>query len=155
MAVETVRGDMTPHVPIYVDYGATTPVDQRVVDAMVPWLREHFGNPASRSHAWGWEAEAAVEKAREYVAALLNADPREIVWTSGATESNNLALKGAAHANQARGRHLVTLQTEHKAVLDTVKELERTGFTVSYLAPERNGLLAPERFRAALRPDTI
>jgi cysteine desulfurase len=142
-------------LPIYLDNSATTPVDPRVVEKMLPYLNEHFGNPASTTHAFGHIASRAVEEARAQVAALLNADPREIVWTSGATESNNLALKGAAHANQARGRHLVTLQTEHKAVLDTVKELERTGFTVSYLAPERNGLLDPERFRAALRPDTI
>ena len=125
--------DMTPHFPIYLDYGATTPVDPRVVDAMIPWLREHFGNPASRSHAWGWEAEEAVEKAREQVAALINADPREIVWTSGATESNNLALKGAAHFYKTRGKHLVTVKTEHKAVLDTMRELERQGFEVTYL----------------------
>jgi cysteine desulfurase len=142
-------------LPIYLDNSATTPVDPRVVEKMLPYLNEHFGNPASTTHAFGHIASRAVEEARAQVAALLNADAREIVWTSGATESNNLALKGAAHANRARGRHLVTLQTEHKAVLDTVKELERTGFTVSYLAPERNGLLDPERFRAALRPDTI
>ena len=109
----------TPHFPIYMDYGATTPVDPRVVDAMIPWLREHFGNPASRSHAWGWEAEAAVEKAREQVADLIGADPREIVWTSGATESDNLAIKGAAHFYKTRGKHLITVKTEHKAVLDT------------------------------------
>ena len=125
--------DMTPHFPIYMDYGATTPVDPRVVDAMVPWLREHFGNPASRSHAWGWEAEAVVEKSRGQVASLINADPREIVWTSGATESINLALKGAAHFYGSRGKHLITLKTEHKAVLDTMRELERQGFEVTYL----------------------
>jgi cysteine desulfurase len=147
--------DMTPHFPIYLDYGATTPVDQRVVDAMIPWLREHFGNPASRSHAWGWEAEAAVEKARAEVAALINADPREIVWTSGATESDNLALKGAAHFYQSRGKHLVTVKTEHKAVLDTMRELERQGFEVTYLDVQEDGLLDLERFKAALRPDTI
>ena len=113
----------TPHFPIYMDYGATTPVDPRVVDAMVPWLREHFGNPSSRSHAWGWEAEEAVERARGQVAALIGADPREIVWTSGATESNNLALKGAAHFYSTRGKHLVTVKTEHKCVLDTMREL--------------------------------
>ena len=124
---------MTPHFPIYMDYAATTPVDPRVVDAMIPWLREHFGNPASRSHACGWEAEAAVEKAREQVAALINADPREIVWTSGATESNNLALKGAAHFYKTQGKHLITVKTEHKAVLDTMRELERQGFEVTYL----------------------
>ena len=147
--------DTTPHFPIYMDYGATTPVDQRVVDAMIPWLREHFGNPASRSHAWGWEAEAAVEKAREQVAALVGADPREIIWTSGATESNNLALKGAAQFYKARGKHIVTVKTEHKAVLDTVRELERQGFEATYLDVQEDGLLDLEKFKAALRPDTI
>ena len=146
---------MTPHFPIYMDYGATTPVDPRVVDAIVPWLREHFGNPASRSHAWGWEAEEAVEKARADVAELLNADPREIVWTSGATESNNLAIKGAAHFYASRGKHLVTVKTEHKAVLDTMRELERQGFEVTYLDVQEDGLLDLDRFRDALRPDTI
>jgi cysteine desulfurase len=146
---------MTPHFPIYMDYGATTPVDPRVVDAMVPWLREHFGNPASRSHAWGWEAEAAVEKARVQVAELIGADPREIVWTSGATESNNLALKGAAHFYKTRGKHIVTVKTEHKAVLDTCRELERQGFEVTYLPVQQDGLLDLEAFKAALRPDTI
>ncbi|MEY4561341.1 MAG: hypothetical protein RLZZ618_618 [Pseudomonadota bacterium] len=147
--------DMTPHFPIYMDYGATTPVDQRVVDAMIPWLREHFGNPASRSHAWGWEAEAVVEKSREDVAALIGADPREIVWTSGATESNNLAIKGAAQFYKSRGKHLITVKTEHKAVLDTMRELERQGFEVTYLDVEADGLLDLEKFKAALRPDTI
>ena len=146
---------MTPHFPIYMDYGATTPVDPRVVDAMIPWLREHFGNPASRSHAWGWEAEEAVEKARVQVAALIGADPREIVWTSGATESNNLAIKGAANFYQSRGKHLVTVKTEHKAVLDTMRELERQGFEVTYLDVQEDGLLDLDRFKAALRPDTI
>jgi len=146
---------MTPHFPIYMDYGATNPVDPRVVDAMVPWLREHFGNPASRSHAWGWEAEEAVEKAREDVAALIQADPREIVWTSGATESNNLAIKGAAHFYASRGKHLVTVKTEHKAVLDTMRELERQGFEVTYLDVQEDGLLDLDRFHDALRPDTI
>jgi cysteine desulfurase len=147
--------DMTPHFPIYMDYGATTPVDQRVVDAMIPWLREHFGNPASRSHAWGWEAEAAVETAREEVAALVGADPREIIWTSGATESDNLALKGAAQFYKTRGKHLVTVRTEHKAVLDTMRELERQGFEVTYLDVQEDGLLDLDKLRAALRPDTI
>jgi len=147
--------DMTPHFPIYMDYGATTPVDPRVVDAMIPWLREHFGNPASRSHAWGWEAEEAVEKARQDVADLIGADPREIVWTSGATESNNLAVKGAAHFYKTRGKHLVTVKTEHKAVLDTMRELERQGFEVTYLDVEEDGLLNLEKFKAALRPDTV
>jgi len=147
--------DMSPHFPIYMDYGATTPVDQRVVDAMIPWLREHFGNPASRSHAWGWEAEAAVEKAREQVAGLVNADPREIVWTSGATESINLALKGAAQFYKTRGKHLITLKTEHKAVLDTMRELERQGFEVTYLDVQEDGLVDLDKLKAALRPDTI
>jgi cysteine desulfurase len=146
---------MTPHLPIYMDYGATTPVDPRVVDAMIPWLREHFGNPASRSHAWGWEAEEAVEKSRADVAALIGADPREIVWTSGATESNNLALKGAAHFYKTRGKHLVTVKTEHKAVLDTMRELERQGFEVTYLDVQADGLLDLGRLEDALRPDTI
>jgi cysteine desulfurase len=147
--------DVTPHFPIYLDYGATTPVDARVVDAMIPWLREHFGNPASRSHAWGWEAEDAVEKARGDVADLIGADPREIVWTSGATESNNLSLKGAAHFYKGKGKHLITVKTEHKAVLDTMRELERQGFEVSYLDVQENGLLDLEVFKATIRPDTI
>ena len=146
---------MTPHFPIYMDYGATTPVDPRVVDKMIPWLREHFGNPASRSHAWGWEAEEAVEHARGQVAALINADPREIVWTSGATESNNLAIKGAAHFYSSRGKHLVTVKTEHKAVLDTMRELERQGFEVTYLDVQEDGLLDLGKFKDALRKDTI
>lgn len=147
--------DMTPHFPIYMDYGATTPVDPRVVDAMIPWLREHFGNPASRSHAWGWEAEEAVEKARTHVAELVGADPREIVWTSGATESNNLALKGAAHFYKSKGKHLITVKTEHKAVLDTMRELERQGFEVTYLPVQEDGLLDLDRFKDAIRPDTV
>ncbi len=145
----------TPHFPIYLDYGATNPCDPRVVDAIVPWLREHFGNPASRSHAWGWEAEAAVETAREQVADLIGADPREIVWTSGATESNNLAIKGAAHFYKSRGKHLITVKTEHKAVLDTMRELERQGFDVTYLDVQADGLLNMEALKAAIRPDTI
>ena len=147
--------DMTPHFPVYMDYGATTPVDQRVVDAMIPWLREHFGNPASRSHAWGWEAEAIVEKSRENVAALVGADPREIVWTSGATESINLALKGAAQFYKTRGKHLITLKTEHKAVLDTMRELERQGFDVTYLDVQEDGLVDLNKLQAAIRPATI
>jgi cysteine desulfurase len=147
--------DMTPHFPIYMDYGATTPVDPRVVDAMIPWLREHFGNPASRSHAWGWEAEAAVEKARNDVAELVGADPREIVWTSGATESDNLAIKGAAHFYKSRGKHLITVKTEHKAVLDPMRELERQGFEATYLDVREDGLLDLEVLKAAIRPDTI
>ena len=146
---------MTPHFPIYLDYGATTPCDPRVVDAMVPWLREHFGNAASRSHAWGWEAEKAIEDARGHVAALLNADPREIVWTSGATESNNLAIKGAAAFYKTKGKHLITVKTEHKAVLDTMRALEREGFEVTYLDVQADGLLDLAAFEAALRPDTI
>jgi cysteine desulfurase len=147
--------DMTPHFPIYMDYGATTPVDPRVVDAMIPWLREHFGNPASRSHAWGWEAEAAVEKARDQVADLISADPREIVWTSGATESNNLAIKGAANFYKTRGKHLITVKTEHKAVLDCMRDLERQGFEVTYLDVQEDGLVDLEVLKAAIRPDTI
>ncbi len=146
--------DTTPHFPIYLDYGATTPVDPRVVDAMIPWLREHFGNPASRSHAWGWEAEAAVEKARVQVADLIGADPREIVWTSGATESINLALKGAAQFYKGKGKHLITLKTEHKAVLDTMRELERQGFEVTYLDVQEDGLVNMDALKAAVRPDT-
>ncbi len=146
---------MTMHFPIYMDYSATTPVDPRVAEAMIPYLTEKFGNPASRSHAYGWAAEEAVERAREQVAALVNADPKEIVWTSGATESNNLALKGAANFYADKGKHIVTVQTEHKAVLDTVRELERQGFSATYLNPEPNGLLDLEKLKAALRPDTI
>jgi cysteine desulfurase len=140
--------------PIYLDYSATTPVDPRVVDAMVPYLGEIYGNPASRSHAFGWSAEDAVETARANVAALVGADPREIVWTSGATESNNLAIKGAAHFYASKGKHLITVKTEHKAVLDTMRELERTGFEVTYLEPQEDGLVSLEQFKAALRPDT-
>jgi cysteine desulfurase len=154
-AAQAFHMDMTPHFPVYMDYGATTPVDQRVVDAMIPWLREHFGNPASRSHAWGWEAEAAVERAREQVAALVGADPREIVWTSGATESINLALKGAAQFYKTRGKHIITLKTEHKAVLDTVRELERQGFDATYLDVQEDGLVDLDKLQAAIRPDTI
>lgn len=142
--------------PIYLDYSATTPVDPRVVDAMVPWLYERFGNPASRSHSIGWEADEAVEHARSEVAQLVNADPREIVWTSGATESNNLAIKGAANFYSAqRGKHVVTVKTEHKAVLDTCRELERQGYEVTYLNVRDDGLLDLEMFKAALRPDTV
>jgi len=137
------------------DYAATNPVDPRVVDAMIPWLREHFGNPASRSHAWGWEAEEAVEKARQNVAELIGADPREIVWTSGATESNNLAIKGAAHFYQSRGKHLITVKTEHKAVLDTMRELERQGFEVTYLDVQEDGLISMAALEAVIRKDTI
>lgn len=146
---------MTLQLPIYLDYSATTPVDPRVAGEMIPYLTEKFGNPASRSHSFGWVADEAVERARAEVASLVNADPKEIVWTSGATESNNLALKGAANFYAEKGKHIVTVQTEHKAVLDTVRELERQGFTATYLDPEPNGLLDLEKFKAALRPDTI
>ncbi len=142
-------------LPIYFDYSATTPVDPRVAEKMIPYLVEKFGNPASRSHAFGWEAEAAVEEARAEVARLVNADPKEIVWTSGATESNNLALKGAANFYAGKGKHLITVKTEHKAVLDTCRELERQGFEVTYLDVQENGLLDLDVFKAALRPDTI
>ena len=142
--------------PIYLDYSATTPVDPRVAEKMIPYLVEKFGNPASRSHAFGWEAEQAVEEAREQVAALVNADSKEIIWTSGATESNNLAIKGAANFYGAtKGKHIVTVATEHKAVLDTVKELERMGFEATYLTPQDNGLVSAEQFKAALRKDTV
>ncbi len=142
-------------LPIYLDYSATTPVDPRVAQKMIPCLTEQFGNPASRSHAYGWDAEKLVEDAREEVAKLVNADPKEIVWTSGATEAINLAIKGAAHFYKAKGKHLVTVRTEHKAVLDTMRELEREGYEVTYLTPEPNGLLDLEKFKAALRPDTV
>ncbi|BDT60145.1 cysteine desulfurase IscS [Massilia varians] len=144
-----------PHFPIYMDYSATTPIDPRVADKMIPYLREQFGNPASRSHMYGWSAEAAVEEARANVAALVGADPREIIWTSGATESNNLALKGAAHFYKTRGKHIITVKTEHKAVLDTVRELERQGFEATYLEPQDNGLITIAQLEAAIRPDTI
>ena len=142
-------------LPVYLDYAATTPVDPRVVARMLPYLGQHFGNPASRSHRIGWVAEEAVVEARAEVAALVGCEPREIVWTSGATESDNLAIKGAAQFYQDRGRHLVTVTTEHKAVLDSMRALERQGFEVTYLSPDANGLLDPDRFAAALRPDTV
>ncbi|MFA5243598.1 MAG: IscS subfamily cysteine desulfurase [Sulfuricella sp.] len=142
-------------LPIYLDYSATTPVDPRVAEQMIPYLTEKFGNPASRSHAFGWEADEAVENARKQVAGLVNADPKEIVWTSGATESNNLAIKGAAHFYSGKGKHLITVATEHKAVLDTCRELERQGYEVTYLIPESNGLIDLDKFTAAIRPDTI
>jgi cysteine desulfurase len=141
--------------PIYLDYSATTPVDPRVAAKMIPYLTEHFGNPASRSHSFGWETEKAVEDARAEVARLVNCDPRELVWTSGATEAINLALKGAAHFYKDKGKHLVTVKTEHKATLDTMRELERDGFEVTYLDVEEDGLVDVEKFKAALRPDTI
>jgi cysteine desulfurase len=142
-------------LPVYLDNSATTPVDPRVAEKMIPYLTEKFGNAASRSHAYGWEAEAAVENAREEVAALFGADAREIIWTSGATESDNLAIKGAAHFHAGKGKHLITVKTEHKAVLDTCRELERQGFTVTYLDVMENGLIDLETFAAALRPDTL
>jgi cysteine desulfurase len=141
--------------PIYLDYSATTPIDPRVAAKMIPYLTEEFGNPASRSHPYGWTAEKAVENAREEVAKLVGADPREIVWTSGATESNNLAIKGAANFYSAKGKHIITVATEHKAVIDTVRELERQGFEATYLQPEPDGLLDLEKFKAAIRPDTV
>ena len=150
--MDTIRA---PHFPIYMDYSSTTPVDPRVADKMIPYLREDFGNPASRSHMYGWSAEKAVEEAREQVAALVNADPREIVWTSGATEGNNLAIKGAAHFYKTKGKHIITVKTEHKAVLDTVRELERQGFEATYLQPQDNGLITVQQLADAIRPDTI
>ena len=150
--LETLKA---PHFPIYMDYSATTPVDPRVADKMIPFLRAHYGNPASRSHMYGWDAEAAVEEARAQVAALVNADQREIIWTSGATESNNLALKGAANFYKSKGKHIITVKTEHKAVLDTVRELERQGFEATYLHPQDNGLITVDQLREAIRPDTI
>ena len=141
--------------PIYLDYSATTPVDPRVAEKMIPYLTELFGNPASRSHSYGWTAEKAVEEAREEVAKLVNADSKEIIWTSGATESNNLAIKGAAHFYSGKGKHIITLKTEHKAVLDTVRELERQGFEASYLDVKEDGLVDLDVLKAAIRPDTV
>ena len=146
---------MAIKTPIYLDYAATTPVDQRVAEKMIPYLTETFGNPASNSHAFGWEAEEAVEKARADIAALINADPKEIVFTSGATESDNLAIKGAANFYKTKGKHLITVKTEHKAVLDTMRELERQGFEVTYLGVQENGLIDLEELKAAIRDDTI
>lgn len=146
---------MAINLPIYLDYAATTPVDPRVTEKMIPYLSQHFGNPASRSHSFGWQAEKAVETAREQVAALVNADSKEIVWTSGATESNNLAIKGVAHFYQDKGKHIITSKTEHKAVLDTCRHLEREGFEVTYLDPEPNGLIDLKQLAAAIREDTI
>ncbi|MDP3608574.1 MAG: IscS subfamily cysteine desulfurase [Methylophilus sp.] len=147
---------MSDRAPIYLDYSATTPVDPRVAEKMIPFITEHYGNPASRSHPYGWTAEKAVENAREEVAKLVNADPREIVWTSGATESNNLAIKGAANFYAAtKGKHIITVATEHKAVIDAVRELERQGYEATYLEPEPNGLIDLEKFKAAIRPDTV
>jgi cysteine desulfurase len=148
-------GSAAMKTPIYLDYSATTPVDPRVAQKLIPYLTEHFGNPASRSHSFGWTAEKAVEEAREQVAALVNCDSREIVWTSGATESINLALKGAAHFYKDKGKHLVTVRTEHKATLDTMRELEREGYAVTYLDVLPDGLLDLAALEQALRPDTI
>jgi len=142
-------------LPIYLDYSATTPVDPRVAQKMIPYLTEFFGNAASRSHAFGWKAEEGVEEARGHVAALINADPKEIVWTSGATEGNNLAIKGAANFHKTKGKHIITQKTEHKAVLDTVRELERQGFEATYLEVEPNGIVDLNKLKAAIRPDTI
>jgi cysteine desulfurase len=141
--------------PIYLDYSSTTPIDPRVAEKMIPFITEHFGNPASRSHSFGWTAEEAVEEARDEVANLVNADPREIVWTSGATESNNLAIKGASHFYSTKGKHILTVATEHKAVIDAVRELEREGYTATYLEPEPNGMVDLEKFKKAIRPDTV
>ncbi|MDK4688907.1 IscS subfamily cysteine desulfurase [Kingella negevensis] len=146
---------MTIKIPVYLDYAATTPVDKRVAEKMIPYLCEKFGNPASSSHAFGWEAEEAVEEARKHIADLINADSKEIVFTSGATESNNLAIKGAAQFYKTKGKHLITVKTEHKAVLDTMRELERQGFEVTYLNVQENGLLDLEELKSAIRPDTI
>lgn len=144
-------------LPIYLDYSATTPVDPRVAEKMAEYMTADgvFGNPASRSHVFGWGAETVIQEAREEVAALVNADPREIIWTSGATEADNLAIKGAAHFYKKRGRHIVTLKTEHKAVLDTCRQLEREGYEVTYLPPQSNGLLDLETLKASLRDDTV
>ena len=141
--------------PIYLDYSSTTPIDPRVAEKMIPFITEHFGNPASRSHSFGWTAEEAVEEARDEVAKLVNADPREIIWTSGATESNNLAIKGASHFYSTKGKHILTVATEHKAVIDAVRELEREGYTATYLEPEPNGMVDLEKFKKAIRPDTV
>ena len=148
---------MTVKTPIYLDYSATTPVDPRVAEKMCQYLTPDglFGNPASRSHSFGWAAESAIQEARKNVADLVNADPKEIIWTSGATESNNLAIKGAAHFYNKKGKHIVTVKTEHKAVLDTCRQLEREGYEVTYLDPESDGLLDLDKFKAALREDTI
>lgn len=143
-------------LPIYLDYSATTPVDPRVAEKMIPYLTSMFGNPASRSHAFGWDAEKAVEEARQHVAELVGADPKDIVFTSGATESNNLAIKGAAHFYAGtKGKHIITVSTEHKAVLDTFRELEREGFEATYLDPLPNGLITLDQVKAAIRPDTV
>ena len=155
LEMQVVSGFEESSYPIYLDYSSTTPVDPRVAEKMIPFISEHFGNPASRSHPYGWTAEKAVENARLEVAKLVGADPREIVWTSGATESNNLAIKGAANFYSEKGKHLITVTTEHKAVIDPMRDLERQGFTATYLDPEPNGLLDIEKLKAAIRPDTV
>ena len=140
--------------PVYLDYSATTPTDPRVAVKMIPWLCGRFGNPASRSHAYGWDAEKAVEEARAHVAAYINADPREIVWTSGATEADNLAIKGAAHFYKDKGRHIITVKTEHKAILDSARHLETEGYEVTYMDVGEDGMLDLAALEAAIRPDT-
>ena len=142
-------------MPIYMDYSATPPVDPRVAEKMIPFITEDFGNPASRSHAYGWTAEKAVENARKEVASLVNADPREIIWTSGATESNNLAIKGGGLFYSSKGKHIITCSTEHKAVIDAVREMERLGYEATFLTPEKNGLIDINKFKDAIRPDTV
>ena len=142
-------------MPIYMDYSATTPVDPRVAEKMIPFITESYGNPASRSHPYGWTAEKAVEEARKEVAKLVNADPREIIWTSGATESNNLAIKGASNFYSSKGKHIITVATEHKAVIDAVREMERLGYETTFLQPEPDGLIDIDKFKKAIRPDTV
>ena len=142
-------------MPIYMDYSATTPVDPRVAEKMIPFITESYGNPASRSHPYGWTAEKAVEEARKEVAKLVNADPREIIWTSGATESNNLAIKGASNFYSSKGKHIISIATEHKAVIDAVREMERLGYETTFLQPEPDGLIDIDKFKKAIRPDTV
>ena len=145
----------TQAMPIYMDYSATTPVDPRVAEKMIPFITESYGNPASRSHPYGWTAEKAVENARIEVAKLVNADPREIIWTSGATESNNLAIKGASNFYSSKGKHIISVATEHKAVIDAVREMERLGYETTFLQPEPDGLIDIKKFKDAIRPDTV
>ena len=145
----------TQVMPIYMDYSATTPVDPRVAEKMIPFITESYGNPASRSHPYGWTAEKAVENARNEVAKLVNADPREIIWTSGATESNNLAIKGASNFYSTKGKHIISIATEHKAVIDAVREMERLGYETTFLQPEPDGLIDIKKFKDAIRPDTV
>ena len=145
----------TQAMPIYMDYSATTPVDPRVAEKMIPFITESYGNPASRSHPYGWTAEKAVENARNEVAKLVNADPREIIWTSGATESNNLAIKGASNFYSSKGKHIISVATEHKAVIDAVREMERLGYETTFIQPEPDGLIDIKKFKDAIRPDTV